>query len=178
MLDLLEICLKYNLYKNDDSKANTPHANIVSDIFSCILLVCFMHVKCQKNPQFLSLNLTFFKDYLDLSLSKRAIPICIRLLQQCSKELSREICSYLNLIACRDPRLLINYVDYMVDAILKGNNNLCRLLYQLCETDIECIYPLTKHLIRALKIIDSNQVMHLLQIMHLISLNHVHVSNI
>ncbi len=39
LLDLLEICLKYSLHKNDDNKTNTPHANIVSDIFSCILLV-------------------------------------------------------------------------------------------------------------------------------------------
>jgi hypothetical protein len=39
LLDLLEICLKYNLNKIEDNKTNTPHANIVSDIFSCILLV-------------------------------------------------------------------------------------------------------------------------------------------
>ena len=130
---------------------------------------------------FLSSSSYFFfyqqiQDYLDLSLSERAIPICIRLLQQGSKELSREISSYLNLIACRDPKLLTHYVHYIVDTILKGNSNLCRLLYQICETDVECIYPLTKHLVKALKIIENtNDAVYILQIMYLISLNHVQV---
>jgi hypothetical protein len=46
LLDLLEICLKYNLH--NDFKTNTPHGNIVSDIFGCILLVSvfFMTVHC------------------------------------------------------------------------------------------------------------------------------------
>ncbi len=82
----------------------------------------------------------------------------------------------MNLIACRDPKLLIHYVSYIVDAILKGNSTLCRLLYQLCETDIECIYPLTKHLIKALKILNTSDATHILQILYLISLNHVQVS--
>lgn len=97
------------------------------------------------------------------------------MLQQGSKELSREISSYLNLIACRDPKLLTRYVNYIVESILKGNSNLCRLLFQLCETDIECIYPLTKHLVKSLKILNSNDTVHILQIMYLISLNHVQV---
>lgn len=59
LLDLLEICLKYNLNNGNRNSfrtsqlsdynecgsqtisTNTPHANIVSDILSCILLVNF-----------------------------------------------------------------------------------------------------------------------------------------
>lgn len=172
LLDLIEICVKYNLsyetpssysssscilFEQEHTKkiTNTPHANIVSDIFSCILM-----------------------DYLDVRLSERSIPICIRLLKHSSKELSREICSYLNLIACRDPSLLLEYVNYIVDILLRGKNSssLSRILLQLCEIDIECIYPLTKHLIKAIKIVDYNDLIHLLKIMYLISLSHVQVS--
>jgi hypothetical protein len=82
----------------------------------------------------------------------------------------------LNLIACRDPNILSEHVSYIVDAILKGQYNLCRLLYQICEANIECIYSLTKHLVKAIKIIGKNEeIAYLLKIMYLISLNHVQV---
>lgn len=134
---------------------NTPHANIVSDILSSILL-----------------------DYLDPELSQKAVPVCVKLLQHnnIKRELLREICSYLNLVACRSPELLIDYVYYIVNAIFKGNSCLSRLLFQLTETNIECIYPLTKHLVKTLKTIESPEdLITILKIMYMISLSHVQV---
>jgi protein melted len=61
LLDLLEICLKYNLNKIEDNKTNTPHANIVSDIFSCILLVINSFLKEIFIYNSLSLSCFFFK---------------------------------------------------------------------------------------------------------------------
>ncbi len=186
LLELLQICLKYNLNNSTSSvsnrqsfrlstysennnntyseagtkyvyTANTPHANIVSDILSCILL-----------------------DYLDPGLSEKAIPICIKLLQHhnIKPELLKEICSYLNLIACRSSELLTDYVYYILNAIVKGHMSLTQLLYQVCESHPECIYPLVKHLVKALRVIEpSSDLAYILQIMYLVSLNHAHVCN-
>jgi len=103
----------------------------------------------------------------------------VKLLQHnnIKRELLREICSYLNLVACRSPELLVDYVYYIVNAIFKGNSCLSRLLFQLTETNIECIYPLTKHLVKSLKTIDSPEdLITVLKIMYMISLSHVQVS--
>lgn len=141
--------------------ATTPaHANIVSDILSCILL-----------------------DYLDEELSAKAIPVCIKIMHHANakRELIREIVSYLNLIACRSPDLLVDYVYYLASALLKGYAGLGALLYQIAESShhIECIYPLVKHFVRAFKLIaDSSPTdfAHVMQIIYLVSLSHVQVS--
>lgn len=107
------------------------------------------------------------------------MPVCVKLLQHnnIKRELLREICSYLNLVACRSPELLIDYVYYIVNAIFKGNTCLSRLLFQLTETNIECIYPLTKHLVKSLKTIDSPEdLITILKIMYMISLSHVQLT--
>jgi hypothetical protein len=120
------------------------------------------------------------KDYLDPGLSEKAIPICIKLLQHhnIKPDLLKEICSYLNLIACRSSELLTDYVYYILNAIVKGHTSLTQLLYQVCESHPECIYPLVKHLVKALRVIEpSSDLAYILQIMYLVSLNHVHVSN-
>lgn len=120
------------------------------------------------------------KDYLDDELSVKAIPVCIKLLQHhnCKRELLREISSYLNLVACRSPELLNDYVYYIVNAMLKGSlPGLAHLLYQICESSIEGIYPLIKHLIKGLRMLESsNDLLNVLQIMYLVSLNHVQVA--
>lgn len=118
------------------------------------------------------------KDYLDEDLSIKAIPVCIKILHHhnAKRELVREIVSYLNLIACRSPELLIDYVYYLVSGMLKGYQGLASLLYQICENQIECIYPLVKHLIKGLKLIESvNDFNYVLQVMYLVSLSHVQV---
>ncbi len=126
------------------------------------------------------------KDYLDPELCEKAIPICIKLLQHpnIKPELIKEVCSYLNLIACRSSELLTDYVYYILNAILKGHTILTQLLFQICESQPECIYPLVKHLVRAIKIMSgettsssssSQDLNYLFQIMYLVSLNHVHV---
>ena len=120
------------------------------------------------------------QDYLDPELSMKAIPVCIKLLQHhnIKRELLREICSYLNLVACRSPELLVDYIYYIVNAIFKGNTCLSRLLFQICEAQIECIYPLTKHLIKTLKTSEpSEDLINILKIMYMISLNHVQVKH-
>ena len=192
LLDLLEICLKYNLnvvkpgnnsfrnsvisskdyyyYYEFDPVLNTsmslssnpvpstPHANIVSDVLSCILL-----------------------DYLDVELCSKAIPYCIKLIQHhnCKHELLREITSYLSLIACRSPDLLVDHVYYIVSAMLKAGNcqfGLAHLLFQISESHVECIYPLVKHLVKSLKVLgSSNDLINIFQIMYLVSINHVQV---
>jgi protein melted len=172
LLDIIEICMKYNLNNNrfsfrsnnsDDKQQQqqqqqfitTPHANIVSDILSAILL-----------------------DYLDPSLTIKAVPVCIKLLQHhnIKRELLREICSYLNLVASRSPDLLIDHVFHITNAIYRGNTCLSRLLFHLCESNVECIYPITKHLIKCLKTIDSNEdLINVLKIMYIISLHHVQI---
>ncbi len=55
LLEILEICLKHNL--KNDYQSNTPHGNIVSDIFSCILLVCNILKKTEVRSQ---INALFF----------------------------------------------------------------------------------------------------------------------
>lgn len=135
---------------------STPaHANIVSDILSCILL-----------------------DYLDDDLSAKAIPVCIKILHHhnAKRELIREIVSYLNLVACRSPELLVDYVYYLASGMLKGYAGLAGLLYQIAESHVECIYPLVKHFVRGLKLIESvNDFNYVMQIMYLVSLSHVQV---
>lgn len=135
---------------------STPaHANIVSDILSCILL-----------------------DYLDDDLSAKAIPVCIKILHHhnAKRELIREIVSYLNLVACRSPELLVDYVYYLASGMLKGYPGLAGLLYQIAESHVECIYPLVKHFVRGLKLIESvNDFNYVMQIMYLVSLSHVQV---
>lgn len=106
----------------------------------------------------------------------KTIPVCIKLLQHhnIKKELLREICSYLNLIAIRFPELLIKYTYYIFNAVLKGHTCLTHLLYQICEAKIECIYPLIRYLIQSLTIIENkNDLSYVFQIIYLISLNHV-----
>ena len=68
-----------------------------------------------------------------------------------------------------------DYVSYIVEAVMRGNSQLGRLLYQLAEIDIECIYPLTKHLIKAIKMADRADLCHIFKIMYLVSLSHVQV---
>ncbi len=120
----------------------------------------------------------FLKDYLDPDLATKAIPFCVKLLQHhnVKVELLHEICSYLNLVACRAPEILVDYVYYILNAVQKGHTSLTHLLFQICEYNIECIYPLTRNLIKILKIIQSvPDLINVLQIMYLISLNHVQV---
>jgi hypothetical protein len=82
----------------------------------------------------------------------------------------------LNLISSKETITLSENIEFVVDAILKGQYNLCRLLYQICECNIECIYPLTKHLIKMMQIVDNKcDTQYLLKIIYLISLNHVQV---
>ena len=128
---------------------------------------------------FIKTRLNITKDYLDPDLAVKVIPICIKILQHhnVKPELLREICSYLNLVACRMPEYLVDYVYYIVSALLKGHHCLSHLLYQICESNIECIYPLTRHLIKSLKFIKSTKdLIYILQIMYLVSLNHVQVN--
>ena len=198
LLDLIDICLKYNLNCNkvpgslsfrnslistkdyyyyydydpimntsmtlipgSSASNNTPHANILSDIFSCLLT-----------------------DYLDINLSAKAIPYCIKLIQHpnCKHDLLREITSYLSLIACRSSDLLINHVYFIVSGMLKAGTNqfgLAHLLFQMSEAHIECIYPLVKHLVKSLKMLSSsNDLLNIFQIMYLVSINHVQVKQI
>ena len=116
---------------------------------------------------------------MDPYLSVKAVPVCIKLLQHqnIKRELLREICSYLNLVASRSPDVLIDHVYHFVNAIYRGNSCLSRLLFHLCEANVECIYPITKHLIKCLKTIDSvDDLIHILKIMYIVSLHHVQVS--
>jgi hypothetical protein len=116
---------------------------------------------------------------MNQDLSVKSIPICIKYLQSPSlkRELFREIASYLNLIAFHTPELLVEYIYYIISAILKGNSCLTRLLYQLCEAKIECVYPLMKLVIKCLKVIEvPNDLIYIFQIMYLISLSHVKVT--
>ena len=123
-------------------------------------------------------HFVLIKNYLDPDLSEKAVPVCVKLLQHhnIKPELVKEISSYLNLVACRSSEILVDYVYYILNAILKGHTSLTQLLYQICESQPECIYPLVKHLIKALKLIDlTSDLVYILQIMNLVSLNHVHV---
>ncbi|CAF0821844.1 unnamed protein product, partial [Brachionus calyciflorus] len=151
-----ENVMNTSLNGNSGVVNSTPHANIVSDILSCILL-----------------------DYLDVDLCTKAIPYCIKLIQHhnCKHDLLKEITSYLSLIACRSPDLLVDHVYCIVSAMLKAGNNqfgLAHLLFQISEANIECIYPLVKHLIKSFKVLaSSNDLVNIFQIMYLVSLSHV-----
>ena len=115
---------------------------------------------------------------MDDELSMKAIPVCIKILHHHSakRELIREIVSYLNLIACRSPELLVDYVYYLASGMLKGYAGLGGLLFQIAESHIDCIYPLVKHFVRALKLIESvPDFNYVLQIIYLVSLSHVQV---
>jgi hypothetical protein len=108
----------------------------------------------------------------------KAVPVCIKLLQHSNlkRELLREVCSYLNLVASRSPDLLIDHVYHIVNAIYRGNSCLSKLLFHLCEANVECIYPIMKHLVKCLKTIDSSDdLIHILKTMYIISLHHVQV---
>lgn len=115
---------------------------------------------------------------MDEELSVKAIPVCVKILHHhtAKRELIREIVSYLSLVACRSPDLLVDYVYYLASGVLKGYAGLASLLYQIAESHIESMYPLVKHLMRGLKLIDSvADFNYVLQIMYLVSLSHVQV---
>ena len=136
---------------------SAPHVAIVSNVLSSLLL-----------------------DYMDPELCVKSIPVCMKLLQRTSikHELVRETCSYLNLIAARFPELLVDYVSHLANAILGGHTCLCHLLFQICEYNIECVYPLTRVLVTMPRNVDlNNDTIYIFQIVYLISLNHIQVSH-
>jgi hypothetical protein len=118
------------------------------------------------------------KEYLNPELAMKTIPTCIKLIQHSNvkPELTREVCSYLSLIANRMPELLVDYVYYIVNAIKMGHTSLTYLLFQISEINIDCMYPFVRLIIKMLDKIDSAKDFgYLLQVMYLISLNHIQV---
>ncbi|CAH1775829.1 unnamed protein product [Owenia fusiformis] len=107
LVGCLESCLKHEL-KPPTKDEDTPHAKIASDIMSCIFL-----------------------NYNRKLVMSKAIPTAVRFLQEGSRDLSRNMSSYLSLAAIDNAELLSPHLEPIINSIIQGNKALTRVLPQI-----------------------------------------------
>ncbi|XP_052212839.1 ventricular zone-expressed PH domain-containing protein homolog 1-like [Dreissena polymorpha] len=120
LVQLLEVCHTHNLRPSGIKDADPPHTKIASDIMSCL----FMHYGKEK-------------------VMSLAIPVVVKFLSTDHKELSHNVSSYLSLAAIDNADMLAQYMDLIVNSILKGKHALARVLPQIYTQNPE---PVTRRL--------------------------------
>ncbi|MBN3324617.1 MELT protein, partial [Atractosteus spatula] len=103
LVSLWESCLEYNL-KPEGKDEDTPHAKIASDIMSCVL-------QNYDRPPVMAL----------------AVPVAVKFLQRGSRDLCRNMSSYLSLAAIAKADLLADHTEAITKSVLQGKTAFVRL---------------------------------------------------
>uniref|UniRef100_W5M6E4 Ventricular zone expressed PH domain-containing 1 n=1 Tax=Lepisosteus oculatus TaxID=7918 RepID=W5M6E4_LEPOC len=102
LVSLWESCLEYNL-KPEGKDEDTPHAKIASDIMSCVL-------QNYDRPPVMAL----------------AVPVAVKFLQRGSRDLCRNMSSYLSLAAIAKADLLADHTEAITKSVLQGKATFVR----------------------------------------------------
>ncbi|XP_037533337.1 ventricular zone-expressed PH domain-containing protein isoform X2 [Nematolebias whitei] len=105
LVGLWESCLEHNLTPQGENTEDMPHAKIASDITSCIL-----------------------QNYSCPLVMVLAVPVAVRFLQRGNRELSRNMSSYLSLVAIAKADLLAEHTEAITLSVMGGNHMLLRVL--------------------------------------------------
>nr|XP_002740547.1 PREDICTED: ventricular zone-expressed PH domain-containing protein homolog 1-like [Saccoglossus kowalevskii] len=96
---LWQSCLEYNL-KPINRDEDSPHAKIASDIMSCL-----------------------FMNYSNKAVMELAVPVAVKFLEQGNKEITRNMSSYLSLVAIESASLLARHTIPIIQSIVKGKSS-------------------------------------------------------
>ncbi|XP_077998363.1 ventricular zone-expressed PH domain-containing protein 1-like isoform X2 [Glandiceps talaboti] len=142
---LWQSCLQYNL-KPSNRDEDPPHAKIASDIMSCL-----------------------FMSYSKKAVMELAVPVAVMFLQQGNKDITRNMSSYLSLVAIESASLLAMHTTPIIDSIVKGNRSLTRILPQIYAEEPKPINEHVSELVLLLPECDSSEVNNLLQLIGLVA---------
>jgi len=125
LVDLLEICLNYNL-RPLNGGPDPPHAKIASDIMSRIFL-----------------------NYSKKNVMKLALPVSVKFLHKGNKDLSRNMSSYLSLACVGNAELLAQHIQPIIDSVISGNYSLSKVLPQIYSVNRD---PIKSHVMTLVSI--------------------------
>ncbi|NWH37808.1 MELT protein, partial [Chloropsis hardwickii] len=145
LVALWESCLEHNLAPSGKDE-DAPHAKIASDIMSCIL-----------------------QNYNQPPVMALAVPVAVKFLQRGSKELCRNMSSYLSLAAIAKAELLAEHTETIVRSVLQGNSMLLRVLPALYEEQPRPIRARLPELVAPLAQLDPPEQLHLLRLLHAVA---------
>ncbi|NXU41715.1 MELT protein, partial [Drymodes brunneopygia] len=145
LVALWESCLEHNL-KPSGKDEDAPHAKIASDIMSCIL-------QNYNRPPVMAL----------------AVPVAVKFLQRGSKELCRNMSSYLSLAAIAKAELLAEHTETIVSSVLQGNSMLLRVLPALYEKQPRPILARLRELVAPMAQLEPPEQLHLLRLLHTVA---------
>ncbi|NXO85798.1 MELT protein, partial [Sitta europaea] len=145
LVALWESCLEHNLAPSGKEE-DSPHAKIASDIMSCIL-----------------------QNYNRAPVMALAVPVAVKFLQRGSKELCRNMSSYLSLAAIAKAELLAEHTETILSSVLQGNWLLLRVLPALLEQQPQPILAHLPELVAPLAQLDPPEQLHLLRLLHTVA---------
>ncbi|XP_028320563.1 ventricular zone-expressed PH domain-containing protein isoform X1 [Gouania willdenowi] len=149
LVGLWESCLEHNLTPQAESAEDTPHAKIASDITSCIL-----------------------QNYSCPSVMVLAVPVAVRFLQRGSRELSRNMSSYLSLAAIAKADLLAGHTEAVTISVLNGNHMLLRVLPSVYPRQPDTIHRHLDDLTAMMSQLESPEQQHLIRLIQMIAEQH------
>lgn len=110
-------------------------------------------------------NLPLFQNYNSKrSVMEISIPVAVRFLNKGNKELSRNLASYLSLIAIEHAQLLKPHTNLILDSILTDNYGLSRILISLYEVNSEPIINKSSDLVDIIPKCEAQEQLTLLQL--------------
>ncbi|XP_070560670.1 ventricular zone-expressed PH domain-containing protein 1-like isoform X2 [Ptychodera flava] len=145
LVSLWQCCLEHNL-KPSNKDEDPPHAKIASDIMSCL-----------------------FMNYSRKSVMELAVPVAVKFLQQGNKEITRNMSSYLSLVAIESGCLLAMHTNPIIDSIIEGNRSLTRVLPQIYAEEPKPINEHVSDLVLLLPECDSSEKNNILQLIGLVA---------
>ena len=153
LVDLLEICLNYNL-RPLNGGPDPPHAKIASDIMSRIFL-----------------------NYSKKNVMKLALPVSVKFLHKGNKDLSRNMSSYLSLACVGNAELLAQHIQPIIDSVISGNYSLSKVLPQIYSVNRD---PIKSHVMTLVSIFpncENTEKMALLNLFALVAKDNPTVRN-
>ncbi|XP_006818174.2 ventricular zone-expressed PH domain-containing protein 1-like [Saccoglossus kowalevskii] len=142
---LWQSCLEYNL-KPINRDEDSPHAKIASDIMSCL-----------------------FMNYSNKAVMELAVPVAVKFLEQGNKEITRNMSSYLSLVAIESASLLARHTIPIIQSIVKGTRSLTRILPQIYAEEPKSLNDHVTVLIDLLPVCDSTETNNVLQLIGLVA---------
>lgn len=106
----------------------------------------------------------YVQNYNKQAVMELALPVAVKFLHKGNKGLSKNLVSYLSLVAIDYAYLLSPHVQSILDSIQSGNYGLCRILCQIHEVAPEKVTPHTTMLIALLPKCQLNEKLALLQL--------------
>ncbi|XP_069053371.1 ventricular zone-expressed PH domain-containing protein isoform X2 [Lepisosteus oculatus] len=148
LVSLWESCLEYNL-KPEGKDEDTPHAKIASDIMSCVL-------QNYDRPPVMAL----------------AVPVAVKFLQRGSRDLCRNMSSYLSLAAIAKADLLADHTEAITKSVLQGNYMLLRVLPSVYKKQPDVIDSHIQDLVVLMSQFDQSEQQHFLRLLQVVAKQH------